>query len=336
MWRCTEPMSSGIPTQEPPVKRKLLGRFHNVKGASIVLLVLLGMIVVFSLLSPHFFTLQNFYQIMLVVSVVGVMAAGQTYVIVTGGIDLSQGAVIGLSGVSGALVMTQGGSLGLGIGVALAVGVGIGLLNALMITEMKLPPFIATLGTLSIAQGLARITTGGQPVFALPDALSNFGATGVGGFLPNVTIVMIITVVVLHIYLGRTKSGRYIYSIGSNRSAARLAGVPVKRNLLKAYLVSSVTGAIAALILLAWTNSGIAGAGTGRELQSIAAVVIGGGSLAGGEGTVLGSLIGALLMAVLGNGTQLLGVSSYLQDVLLGVVVILAVYVDQFRNRPTD
>ncbi|WRS30783.1 ABC transporter permease [Actinomycetaceae bacterium MB13-C1-2] len=317
-------------------KPRILGRFHSPQGAAVLSLVLVALVVVFSLLSPHFFTLANLYQILLTTSVVVVLAAGQTFVIVTGGIDLSQGSMVGLCGVVAALIMTGGGSVFLGILASLAVGAGVGALNAFMVTRMNLPPFIATLGTMSIAQGMALIITGGQPVFGLPKSFSGFGPSGVGGFLPNVTIIMIVMVVLLHFYLSRTKTGRYINAIGSNDKAARLAGVPIKRNLFKAYILSATMAAVGGLILLAWTNSGVAAAGTGREMQSIAAVVIGGASLAGGAGSVLGALIGALLMAVLSNGTQLLGMSSYLQVVLLGLVVILAVYVDQFRNRSSS
>jgi ribose/xylose/arabinose/galactoside ABC-type transport system permease subunit len=325
--------TSSTETRRSGASDRLRQRFASLQGSSMVLLVLVALVAVFAVLSPHFFTIQNLYQILLVVSVVGVMSAGQTYVIVTGGIDLSQGAVVGLAGVSAALVMSDGGSLWLGLLTGLAVGALAGVVNAGMVTWMKLPPFIATLGSLSVAQGLALIITGGQPVFGLPQGLAQFGASGIGGFLPNVTIVMILVVVVLHFYLARTVTGRHIYSIGSNQRAATLAGVPIRPNLFKTYILSGLTAAIAGIMLLAWTNSGVAAAGDGRELQAIAAVVIGGGSLAGGEGTVLGALIGALLMAVLGNGTQLLGVSSYLQDVLLGLVVIFAVYTDQFRRK---
>lgn len=308
-------------------------RFKEALNSSIVLIALVALIAVFSALSPYFLSIENFFQILLTVSVVGILAIGQTYVIATAGIDLSQGAIVGFSGVVAALLMTSGQPVFLAVVAGIAAGLLVGFLNGLLVTVLNLPPFIATLGTLNAVLGTALLITGGQPVFGLDPAFTQFGSTGILGIFPNVALVMLTLAVAFHILLSRTRFGRYTYAIGSNPQSARLSGLRVNRHLMNVYLISGFTGGVAGLVLLAWTNSGAASAGSNEQLNAIAAVVIGGGSLFGGEGTVWGSLIGALLMAVLANGSQLLGVSSYWQLVLLGVVVVGAVFADNFRQR---
>jgi len=180
--------------------------------------------------------------------------------------------------------------------------------------------------------GAALIITHGEPVFGIPPAFSNFGQNGVSIF-PYIAIVALVLAAIFHVVLAYTRFGRFTYAIGSNALSARLSGLNVRRHLLWVYLLSGAMSAVAGLLMTAWVNSALPTAGSNYELNSIAAVVIGGGSLFGGEGTMWGSMIGALLMATLSNGTQLLGVSTYWQDVLLGLVVVLAVYVDNFRRR---
>jgi ribose transport system permease protein len=268
------------------------------------------------------------------VAVIAILAIGQTFVIITAGIDLSQGSVIGLTGILGAGVMAGGGLGGilLGILVALVVGAGVGLLNGLLTAYTKVPAFIVTLGTLSIASGAALLITGGEPIYQLPASFNAFG-TGAFSVFPDIILVSIVLAVLGQILLGRTRFGRSVYAIGSNRRAATLSGLSVSRNIVLVYTMSGFLSAVGGMLLTAYVNSALPTAGENYELDSIAAVVIGGGSLFGGQGTVWASMLGVLLIGVLANGTDLLGLSNYAQTVILGCVVIGAVYVDSFRKR---
>ena len=265
---------------------------------------------------------------------IAVLAIGQTFVIITAGIDLSQGAVIGLTGVLGAAAMGNGGAGGIALGilVALLIGLVIGLVNGFLTAYTRVPAFIVTLGTLSIASGTALLATGGQPIYQLPASFNAFGIGALGVF-PNIILVSLALAVVGQILLRRTRFGRSVYAIGSNRRAAALSGLPVRRNTVLVYAMSGLLSATGGVLLTAYVNSALPTAGANYELDSIAAVVIGGGSLFGGQGTVWASMLGVLLIGVLANGTDLVGVSNYAQTVILGCVVIGAVFIDSFRKR---
>lgn len=298
-------------------------------------IVLVVLVVVFTSAEPSFIGNNNLLDLLQSVAVVGVLSIGQTYVIITAGIDLSQGAVIALSGVIGAAVMgaTGGiGSIAIGIIVALMVGVGVGLLNGLLAAFTRVPPFIVTLGTLSIVGGAALLFTGGEPIYQLPSLFDAFG-TGQIGVFPYIILVSFVLAFFGQILLGRTRFGRSIYAVGSNRRAALLSGLPVRRSIVLVYIFSGVLSAVGGILLTAYVNSALPTAGANYELYSIAAVVIGGGSLFGGQGKVWTSMLGVLLIGILNNGTDLLGVSSYTQEVMLGCVVIGAVFIDSFRRR---
>jgi len=307
-------------------------RLRSILNSSLVGVALIALVVYFSIASPYFFTSTNWYHILQDVAVVAILAVGQAYIIITAGIDLSQGSVISLSGVVSALIMTTGHPIWIAIIAGLAIGALVGFVNGVLITLAKLPPFIATLATMSIAEGASLIVTGGEPVFNIPAAFSNFGQLGIGIF-PYIALVAIFFAVIFHINLSYTRFGRFTYAIGSNVLSARLSGLNVRRQLISVYMISGIMSAMGGILMTAWVNTAMPTAGSNYELNSIAAVVIGGGSLFGGEGTIWGSMIGALLIATLSNGTQLLGVSTYWQEVLLGLVVLLAVYVDNFRRR---
>ncbi len=303
-------------------------------NSSLVAAVLLVLIVGFALAAPNFISSNNILTLLQSVAVIAVLAIGQTFVIITAGIDLSQGAVIGLTGILGAGAMGSGGAGGilLGIIVALLVGLLVGLVNGLLTAYTKVPAFIVTLGTLSIASGAALLITGGQPIYELPPAFNSFG-TGAFGVFPNIILVSLALAVIAQIVLGRTRFGRSVYAIGSNRRAAALSGLSVQRNTILVYAMSGVLAAIGGVLLTAYVNSALPTAGQNYELDSIAAVVIGGGSLFGGQGTVWASMLGVLLIGILANGTDLVGMSNYAQTVILGCVVIGAVYADSFRKR---
>lgn len=307
-------------------------RLRNAINALSVAGGLIILVVIFSLASPYFLSTLNIYHIFQQVSVVAVLAVGQSFVIFTAGIDLSQGAVLALCSVVGGTVMVSQNSLPLGVLVALGIGAGAGTTSGLLITRVKLVPFIATLAMLGVASGSALLYTQGQPVFGLPASFTAFGANGIYVF-PYIVMVAAGIAIVFQFYSTQTRGGRYVYAIGSNPRAAAIAGIPASRVLVGVYALSGLLTGVAALLQVAYVDSGQPSSNTSLLLESIAAVVIGGGSLFGGEGMIWGTMIGALLIAVLYNGTELLGISSYIQTILLGVVVVIAVGIDNLRRK---
>ncbi len=286
--------------------------------------------------SPYFFTLENLLAIGLQMSVVAIMALGQIPIIIAGGIDLSAGSVLGLAGVVACLLLQNGQPFIVALLAALLTGIACGALNGFFITRGKLPPFIATLGMMGIARGLALIITGGVPIFGLP---ASFAALGGGRFLQILPVPILITIVVgvfTHLALAHTRLGRHAFAIGGNAEAARLAGVAVNRSKQILYIFCGALSGLAGLILASRLNSGQPTAGTGYELDVIAACVIGGASLSGGEGTVAGALIGALIMGVLRNGCNLLDISAFWQQVAIGAIIIIAVFIDQTRRARVE
>ncbi|RIV26192.1 ABC transporter permease [Alicyclobacillaceae bacterium I2511] len=327
-------MGTVVETKDSNVsKNHSFNALKNILNTSLVAAALVLLVIVFSVLSPVFLTELNLFHILQQVSIVGILAVGQAFVIITAGIDMSQGSIIGLTGVATALLMSAHYPTWVAILAGLLAGTLIGVLNGVLVTWAKLPPFIATLGTMSIGAGLALVITGGQPVFGIPTVLSNLGNDGIGSILPDIALLLIVIAVIFHFVLSRSRFGRYTYAIGSNPLAARLAGLNVKRQLIWIYIISGFLSAVGGIVMIAWVNSAMPSAGDNYQLNSIAAVVIGGGSLFGGQGTIWGSMVGALLMSVLSNGSQLVGISTYWQSVLLGLVVILAVFIDGFRQR---
>lgn len=313
-------------TSRAALKRILSGREA---GTALGLLVLcVGLWIA----TPYFATTANLANVAEQSAVVGVIAIGMTFVILTGGIDLSVGSLVALAGV------VIGGALRSGLPVTVAVSLGLltgaaaGMLNGLMITLGKLPPFIATLGMMSVARGGALMLSDGRPISGFPDSLRAV-ATGNLLAVPAPVVLMLVLYAVAYVILTRTVAGRYVYAIGGNEEATKLAGVRVRFHKTVVYAISGLSAAICATLLVARLNSAQPIAGMGYELDAIAAVVIGGTSLLGGTGSVIGTLIGALIMSVLRNGLNLLGVSSYLQQVAIGAVIIVAVLIDMALRR---
>jgi ribose/xylose/arabinose/galactoside ABC-type transport system permease subunit len=255
-----------------------------------------------------------------------------TFVIITGGIDLSVGSVLAFAGVVMADVLHRDVPLPVALAVALGTGLFCGLVNGALITVGRLPPFIATLGMMSVARGTALMFTEGRPVSGFSGGFRSL-ATGEVLGVPVSVVIMVGVYVVAHLVLTRTKLGRYTYAIGGNEEAALLSGVNVRAYKAAVYGISGMLSGLAAVILTARLNSAQPIAGMMYELDAIAATVIGGTSLLGGEGTVVGTLIGALIMAVLRNGLNILGVSSFVQQVVIGSVIIAAVLVDMWLKR---
>lgn len=283
-------------------------------------------------LTPHFLTLSNLLNIAEQTSINAIVAVGMTFVILSGGIDLSVGSMVALSGVLLGLSLHQPQPFPLAIVIALGVGAASGTVNGLLIDRGGLPPFIVTLGMMSIARGAALVITEGRPISGFEPAFRSL-ATARIGFIPAPVIIMVIVYVIAHFALTRTTFGRYVYAIGGNEEAARLSGVRIHLHKTAIYAVSGLTSAVAAIILTARLNSAQPIAGMMYELDAIAATVIGGTSLMGGEGSLGGTLVGALIMGVLRNGLNLLGVSSFLQQIVIGGVIVGAVLVDTLLKR---
>jgi ribose transport system permease protein len=293
---------------------------------------LLSLCVALWIATPHFMTASNLLNVVEQSAVIGVLAVGMTFVILTGGIDLSVGSLVALSGVVFGLAVRGGASEVAGVVAALAAGVSCGIVNGALITVGRLPPFIATLGMMSVARGFALVLSDGRPISGF-DASFRLLSTGRLAGVPVPTLVMLATYAAAAFILSRTVLGRYTYAVGGNEEATVLAGVNVKRVKTTVYAISGLLSALTALLLVARLNSAQPIAGISYELDAIAAVVIGGASLLGGSGTVLGTLIGALIMAVLRNGLNLLGVSSYIQQIAIGGVIIGAVLIDMTLHR---
>lgn len=283
-------------------------------------------------LTPHFLTVSNLLNVAQQTSINAIVAVGMTYVILSGGIDLSVGSIVALSGVAlGALLQAEQ-PVAVAAMAALLIGLTCGLVNGALVSWGGLPPFIVTLGMMSIARGAALVFTEGRPISGF-DAGFRSLATGSLGFIPAPVVVMVGVYAAAHLVLARTTFGRYVYAIGGNEEATRLSGIAVRFHKSMIYGVSGLMSAVAAIILTARLNSAQPIAGMMYELDAIAATVIGGTSLMGGEGTLAGTLVGALIMGVLRNGLNLLGVSSFLQQIVIGAVIVGAVLVDTVLKR---
>lgn len=292
--------------------------------------------VAFGLTTDRFFSGENFSLILQQVTVVGVIAIGQTLIILTAGIDLSCGMIMAL----GSIVMTKlAADLGLPAPLAILAGIGVtalfGLVNGLLVTRIKLPPFIVTLGTFNIAFAITQLYSGAQTVTEVPGMMTWLGSTfALGG--TNVaygTILMMLLYLGVWFWLRETQSGRHVYAVGNNPEATRLVGIPPERVLLGVYVLAGVFYGIASLMSVARTGVGDPNAGQTENLDAITAVVLGGTSLFGGRGMILGTLVGAIVVGVLRNGLTLMGVSSVYQVLITGILVIVAVTVDQLSRK---
>jgi ribose transport system permease protein len=285
-----------------------------------------------SIASPHFLTQTNLSSVVRQTAVINVMALGMTLVIIAGGIDLSVGAILAMGGLLGTMAMEQGYPIPVGVFIGTVTGLAWGLVNGLLTTKLAIAPFIVTLGTLGIVRGLTLIISNGLPVHRIPQSFSYLGEGNLLG-VPFVLWILVVCAAVTHVILEHTRHGRYAFAIGSNPDAALYAGIPVAFHTTAVYAFCGMLTGLAGMIEASRLMTGQPTAGQGYELQVIAAVVIGGGSLRGGEGSVIGTLIGAFIMGLLSNGSDLLGISPYLQQAIIGAVIILAVTVDELRKR---
>jgi len=311
----------------------LRGNFFSHYGRQLGTLAgLLALVVVLWALTPHFLTVSNLLNVAEQATIIAIVAVGMTFVIITAGIDLSVGSVLAFAGVVMASLLHAGLPLPLALVAGLVTGLLCGVVNGLLITVGRLPPFIATLGMMSVARGSALMFTEGRPISGFSEGFRALATGDVLG-VPTPVVIMIVIYAIAHFVLRRTKLGRYTYAIGGNEEAALLSGINVRVYKTMVYGLAGMLSGLAAILLTARLNSAQPIAGMNYELDAIAATVIGGTSLLGGEGTVVGTLIGALIMAVLRNGLNLLGVSSFIQQIVIGSVIIAAVLIDMGLKR---
>lgn len=316
-----------------PGKRRIFEAL-SLGGATgpLIGLVLLG--VFLSVATDSFLSFRNFLNILDQITVLGIMAVGMTFVILIGGIDLSVGSVLALSMmVLGYLNVTAGLPMSLAIAGALLASMVAGAASGLMITEFKVPPFIATLAMMSIARGLANMITNGSQIIGFPAWFNMSAIIRYGGFLTMTVAVMFVVFIIAILFQRYREGGRALYAIGGNPEVARLAGINVKRSTVMVYVVSALLSGLAGILMAARLDAVQPSSGVAYELDAIAAVVIGGTSLSGGTGGVGGTIIGILIIGVLRNGLNLLNVSPFLQAVIIGAVIVLAVAAETFKQR---
>ncbi len=301
------------------------------------LLIVFGIIcLIISLITPQFLNISNLTIIVTQVSINALLAFGVTFVIITGGIDLSLGSIVAVSGVTSAMLAHPDSyPVLIPIIMGLLAGLLMGAFNGFIITKSKIAPFIVTLGTMTIGRGLALILSDGRPVSNLSDSFNYLGSGTVLG-IPVLILIFILVFALCSIILSKTILGRYIYAIGGNEQAARASGINIDRVKLSVYSISGLLAGLAGILLASRITTGQPNAGAGFELDAIAAVVIGGTSTAGGRGTMAGTLIGVLLIGVINNGLDLLNVTSYYQQVVMGIIIIGAVVLDSLNQKSTS
>lgn len=293
---------------------------------------LIFLYIFFSIFARNFFSVENFLSIALQTSIIAFIGIGVTFVIITAGIDLGIGSVVALCGVVTGLSMKAGIHPIFAIIFGLIMGIICGFFNAFWITKGGLPPFIATLGMMGIARGVALYITNAAPIYEFPSSFEIIGGR-IFNIIPVPVIIMVFAALIFGFILAKTKLGLYVYAIGSNEEAARLSGININLIKFSVYAISGILSAIAGIVLASRLVTAQPTAGNAYELDAIASAVIGGTSLMGGVGTIVGTLIGAFIIGVLRNGLNIMGVSSFIQQIIIGAVIIGAVFMDQLRNK---
>lgn len=294
-----------------------------------IIFVLILLFIVFCFASDTFFTRSNIFNIFKQVAVVGIVSVGMTMVLLTGGIDLSVGSIIGVACVLTATLLVAGVNVILAILITLITSAALGILNAFFINQLKIPPLITTLGMMTTLRGTAYLITGGLPIFGFESDILVLGKGMLFDFIPVPMVIMVIVFILGWLFLDKTRFGRYIYGVGGNEEATRLSGINVKRIKYIVYSISGFLSGLAGIVLLARINSGTPKAGDGYEMDVITAVVLGGVSITGGEGKIGFVIIGVLFMGVLTNGMIMLNVHDYVQQVIKGLALLAAVSFDR-------
>lgn len=314
-----------------PGNKQLLGMLSQYW----IFIALLVLIVAFSMLSESFLTQVNILNILRQVSIIGICAVGMTMIILTGGIDLSVGSMIGVAGMACALMLKAGFPPAIAVGLTLIIGLGFGYFTGLLINKIHIPPLIATLGLMTGLRGLAYILNDGLPIYGLPDSIKFIGQGWLFG-IPFPVILMIAVFILGYVLLNKTAFGRHLYGTGGNEEASRLSGVNVENLKTKVYLLGFFLSTFAGIVLMARVNSGQPRGGTGYEMDIITAVVLGGVSIMGGSGRLTGVIAGVMIMGVLSNGMILLNIDEYVQWVVKGAVLLTAVGLDQITSKKSS
>jgi len=314
-----------------PPQASALSRIKGINLAAIyrkhgTVLIFVGIVILASLVSDAFLTVSNLTNVLRQVVVVSLLASGVTFIIILGQIDVSLGAVVALTGTIAASVMSATGSIALAVAAGMAMGIVVGFVNGFVVTEFGIPSFITTLAMTTVARGTVLLYTGGVPI----SGLGNFGVIGQGsvGPVPISVLILVAVLLISWVLLNRTKFGRYVYATGGNARAALASGINTRKVTMMAFIYSGILTAIGGIVLMSRINSGQPAGGVGYEFDAITAVVVGGTSLMGGTGTIMGSMIGSLIIGVINNILNLLNVSSYWQQIAKGVIIAVAVILD--------
>lgn len=297
-----------------------------------MLIALVAIILLFTFMTPNFLTRNNMFNVLRQISSNTIIAIGMTFVLLTGGIDLSVGSIIAVTNCVSICMMVAGVPIPAAIVIGLLLGSIVGLLNGVIIAKLHIPAFIMTLAMMQIARGAAYLSTDGKPVRFSNDSFSLIG-NGYVGMVPVPVIIMIVCIIIFAFILHKSKFGVYIYAVGGNREAARFSGIDISKIEIGVYTICGILAGLAGMILSSRMLSAQPTSGDGAEMDAIAAAVLGGTSLSGGAGSIAGTVIGALFIGVLNNGLNIIGVSSYWQEVIKGVVIIIAVLVDVIKNK---
>lgn len=303
----------------------------DIKGLLLKYKSFIGLVIlclVISFITPRFLTVSNILNILTQVSVNAIIAIGMCFVILTGGIDLSVGSIVAIAGAVAAALVSKGVNVGLAVVITLVIGAVIGLINGITIAKGKIQAFIATLATMTVFRGVTYVFTDGNPISGLE---SNFTVIGNGRLvgIPFPVIIILVVVLAAWYVLTQTRYGRYVYAVGGNEDSARLSGINTDKIKSLVYVLSGITAALSGIVVTSRIGSASPNAGMSFELDAIAAVVLGGTSLTGGEGTIIGTIIGAMIIGVLNNGLNLMNVSPFYQSVVKGIVILIAVLMDR-------
>lgn len=290
--------------------------------------VLIIILIIASILSSDFFSVSNIFNVLRQITIIAILGAGMTFIILTGGIDLSVGSILAISGMFSAVVLDKTNLVFLSILVGVLVGTICGYVNGLIITKGEIPPFIATLATMTLLRGIVLVYTNGSPIGIKSASYTFLGKGSIIG-IPVPIIILIIVYIIAHIILNHTSFGREVYAIGGNKEAARLSGINVKKTELYVYVIGGLLAGLTGVILTSRLGSAQPTAGTGFELDAIAAVIIGGTSLSGGQGFVLPTVVGAMILGILDNILVLLNVNSFAANIVKGIVILIAVLADK-------
>jgi ribose transport system permease protein len=312
--------------------RKTFGKINSASGIGVIIAYIV-LFVFLSLTTEYFCTVENILIVIRQAVWYAIMGIGMTFVIAMCSIDLSIGSTLGATGIVVAVLIKAGVNIHLSIFIALIPGLVIGIINSLLVTKVHLPEFIATLGVSSVIRGLIMVYTRGVPIYGLRYPDFQYVAQGFVGFIPIPIIILFVLLVIFYFLMYRTRLGRYTLSIGSNAEAARLVGINIDRIKMIIFALNGLLAAIAGIIITARSEAGVAEAGSGYEMEVIAATVIGGTSMSGGKASLVGTVLGAILMATVRNGLNLLGISSLWHQVIIGLFIIIAVSIDSISTK---